>query len=211
MTTIGIFGTGSVAREAGDIVHALGWSAIYIAHDEAERLTWTGSEPIVLQADVDRYRDHGCVIGIGAGQTRERLATHFAGVICFANLVHPDASFGRNQRAAVDARHGAIVYAGARLSNNVGLGNFVVINPNATIGHDTIVDDFVTICPGANVSGNVHIKTRAWIGAGAVIKQGSADRKLVIGADALIGLGSVVIEDCEAGGTYAGVPARKIR
>lgn len=211
MTTIGIFGTGGLAREAGDVAAALGWRTLYIARDVQEHAAWSADDDIVLEAEIERYADMAFVIGIGAGLLREGLARRFAGRLRFANLIHPDASFGKGQRAAVEGGTGIMIFSGARLSNNLGIGNFVIVNPNATIGHDTILEDFVTICPGANVSGNVHIGKRAWIGAGAVINQGTATRRLTIGADTVIGSGAVVVTDCEAGATYAGVPARRLR
>lgn len=211
MTTIGIFGTGGFAREAGDIVDALGWRTLYIARDADERAAWTGEADIALESEIERFPDVVCVIGIGAGALRERVAQKFDGMLRFTNLLHPDASFGKGTRAAVEARRGVIACPGARFSNSIAIGDFVIINPNATIGHDARLAAFVTVCPGANVSGYVDVGTRAWIGAGAVINQGSAARRLTIGADATIGSGAVVVTDCAEGGTYAGVPARRLR
>ena len=64
---------------------------------------------------------------------------------------------------------------------------------------------------GANVSGNVFIGSQCWIGAGAVINQGTPEQKLKIGHATLIGSGSVVTNSCLKQSVYAGVPARKLR
>jgi acetyltransferase-like isoleucine patch superfamily enzyme len=111
----------------------------------------------------------------------------------------------------IEARRGVIVCAGVRFTNTIAVGDFCLFNLNATIGHDVVVDDFVNIAPGAAISGNVHLETRVWIGTGAAVNQGSPGARLVVGQDAVVGSGAVVVRDCEPGGVYVGVPARRIR
>ena len=52
--------------------------------------------------------------------------------------------------------------------------------------------------PGANVSGNVSIGSQCWIGAGAVINQGTPRQMMKIGDDTQIGSGSVVTKIVKA-------------
>lgn len=211
MTGIGIFGTSGLAGEVGDIADALGLTAIYVARDAAELVSWSSDQLAIVEADVADHTDLMFVVGIGDSLIRRRVVERFASTLQFGNLLHPAATFGRNQRSAVEHGIGNVVAAGVQMSNTITVGNFCIVNANATIGHDVIIEDFVTICPGATISGNVQLAAGAWIGAGAVINQGDRDRKLTIGTGAVIGSGAVVTRDCEAGGTYAGVPARRLR
>ena len=149
-------------------------------------------------------------IGIGDNAVRQKVAQRFGKDLHFVNLIHPSASFGKGQLEAIDASRGVIVCAGVRFTNNIRVGNFTIFNLNATIGHDSIIDDYVTVSPGANISGNVHICTRCWIGTGAAVNQGKAEAKLVIGAGTVVGSGSMVVRDCESDATYIGVPAKRI-
>lgn len=208
MSDIGIFGTSGHAREVADVACDLGYRPVFIAHDRAALEDWAFEDEAILEADL-RARDWTFAIGIGDNARRQAVALRHA-QLPFANLVHPTATFGQRQRASVDAARGAIVCAGARLTNNIALGAFVVVNRDANIGHDCSIGDFVHLAPRACVSGNVRIGTRAWIGAGAVINQGTPTRPLVIGDDVVIGSGAVVIGDCDAG-VFAGVPARSLR
>jgi acetyltransferase-like isoleucine patch superfamily enzyme len=57
----------------------------------------------------------------------------------------------------------------------------------------------------------VHLKDGCWVGAGAVVNQGSNTAKRVVGENTVLGSGAVVIEDCEADAVYAGVPAKRIK
>ena len=43
---------------------------------------------------------------------------------------------------------GVIICAGVRLTNNIKVGNFSILNLNATVGHDTIIEHFVNVAPG---------------------------------------------------------------
>ena len=69
---------------------------------------------------------------------------------------------------------------------------------------------FANINPGVHVNGWVVIGARATIGTGASIINGSRGRPLVIGDDAIVGMGACVIRPVAAGTTVVGVPARPI-
>lgn len=72
------------------------------------------------------------------------------------------------------------------------------------VNHDVVIEDFVTIYPSVNISGNVIIEECCELGTGAQIIQG---KKIV--KNAIVGAGAVVIRDINESGTYVGSPARK--
>jgi sugar O-acyltransferase (sialic acid O-acetyltransferase NeuD family) len=211
MKRLGIFGTSGFAREVGDIADELGYQPIYIARDQSEQNAWSFPGEVILESQVNDYRDIGFTIGIGENVIRQKIAKRFAGQLSFINLIHPSATFGQNQRRSIEAKQGIIVCAGVRFTNNIQVGDFGVFNLNATIGHDVIVSDFVNLAPGAHISGNVHIGARCWIGTGAAINQGNGNTKLHIGEDTVIGSGSVVVKACEPNSVYVGIPAKRIK
>ena len=92
------------------------------------------------------------------------------------------------------------------IGHNTKIDDFVSICANATIGHDCTISRYVTICPGVVISGKVFIEEAAFIGAGAVLKDG-----IHIGGNTIVGCGSVVIEDLPHGSVVAGNPAKHIR
>jgi len=210
-TRIGIFGTSGMAREAGDIAWACDYTPFYVARDEKEAAAWHGAGEVILESEVDSVSQHSFVIGIGDNGIRQKIASRFADRLHFSNLVHPSATFGYGQRDLVEAARGVIIAAGVRLTSNIQIGNFVLFNQNATIAHDCVVEHFVHVAPGANISGNVHLKEGTWVGAGAVINQGNETKKRIIGTHSVIGSGAVVTADCQPNSVYAGVPAKRIK
>ena len=211
MKDIGIFGTGGHARELGDIACDVGYRVVYVARNQSELDAWAFHDEVMLESDVGGHPNMAFAIGIGENSVRQKVAQRFVDTLRFANLIHPNATFGRRQRDAIESRQGVVVCAGVSLTNNIRVGDFTVFNRNATIGHDVVVDEFVNVAPGACISGNVHIGARCWIGTGAVVNQGTAAAKLFIGADTIVGAGSLVVEACEPDAVYVGIPAKRIK
>jgi sugar O-acyltransferase (sialic acid O-acetyltransferase NeuD family) len=167
-------------------------------------------DEIALEAEVASIAEADFAMGIGDNSARRRVAAGFSGAR-FPAFIHPDTSFGRGQRLMAQESVGTLVFAGVRMGSNVRVGAFCTFNLNSTVSHDCEIGDFANLSPGANVAGNVRIEEDAWIGTGVAVNQGSAYRKLTIGARAVIGSGAVVLGDCDPDGVYVGVPARKIR
>lgn len=211
MNKIGIFGTSGFAREVADIAYELNYEPFFIARDDAELASWVFPEQAVLESDIATISVARFAIGIGENSIRENLAKRYKDSLSFINLVHPSASFGRGQREVIESQIGVVVGAGVRFTSNIQVGDFTIFNLNTTVGHDVIVEKFVNVAPGANISGNVHIKQRCSIGTGAVINQGAGDKKLTIGADTMIGSGAVVIKDCDEQAVYVGAPAKRLK
>lgn len=101
---------------------------------------------------------------------------------------------------------GCIICLSNILTVNIKLGDFVISNLDCTIGHDVVIDDFVTLYPSVNVSGNVHIGMCSEIGTGSNIIQGKD-----IGKNVIVGAGSVVVKDIPEFCTAVGTPARPIK
>ena len=84
---------------------------------------------------------------------------------------------------------------------------FVTITSNVRVGRH-FIGDFVTFAPSVKCNGNVVIEDHAYIGTGAIIKQGHPGNPLVIGKGAVVGMGAVVTKDVPPGVTVVGNPAK---
>ncbi|WP_068804601.1 acetyltransferase [Thauera phenolivorans] len=108
----------------------------------------------------------------------------------------------------VELGEGALLSPFVTLTSNIRIGRFFHANLYSYVEHDCVIGDFVTFAPGVQCNGNIVIEDRAYIGTGAVIKQGRPGEPLVIGRGAVVGMGAVVTKSVPAGATVVGNPAR---
>lgn len=145
------------------------------------------------------------VIGIANSAVREKLAVRLQadGVQCWsvqaANVIMMD---------DVQLGEGAAISPFVTLTSNISIGRHFQANLYSYVEHDCVIGDFVTFAPGVKCNGNVVVEDHAYIGSGAVIKQGRPGAPLVIGRGAVIGMGAVVTKSVPAGATVVGNPAR---
>jgi sugar O-acyltransferase (sialic acid O-acetyltransferase NeuD family) len=117
----------------------------------------------------------------------------------FATIVHPTvSSMGQT------LGDGVIVGQHTSLGYNSEIGRHTHIGAGVVI-HRGKIGEFVTVCPGATICGDVTIGDFVTVGAGATISN-----LVTIGEGAFIGAGAVVVNDVEPYTTVAGVPAKEI-
>ncbi|MFG1608590.1 acetyltransferase [Actinoplanes sp. NPDC049265] len=139
------------------------------------------------------------VIGIGDPRIRAKVAAAIGPSRTPATpLIHPTATVGLDNRFA----EGVVLFPGVRVTTNVRLGRHVHLNQNATVGHDTVLDDCVQVNPLAAVSGDCYVGEQALIGTTAAVLQG-----LAVGVGARVGAGACVVRMVPPGATVKGVPA----
>ena len=108
----------------------------------------------------------------------------------------------------IELAEGSALSPFVTIGSNVRIGKCFQANLYSYVEHDCVIGDFVTFAPGVKCNGNIHIHDHAYIGAGAMIKQGTPDQPLVIGVGAIVGMGAVVTKSVPAGVTVVGNPAR---
>ena len=108
----------------------------------------------------------------------------------------------------IEIDEGAALSPFVSITSNIKIGKCFHANLYSYVEHDCVIGDYVTFAPGVKCNGNIHIEDHAYIGAGAVIKQGTSGKPLVIGRGAVVGMGAVVTKSVPAGVTVVGNPAR---
>lgn len=146
-------------------------------------------------------------VAIANSQVRQKLVHRCAadGMLFYearaANVVQLD---------DVQLGEGAVLCPFVTLTSNIRIGRHFHANLYSYVEHDCVIGDFVTFAPGVKCNGNVHIEDHAYIGTGAVIKQGQPGAPLIIGRGAVVGMGAVVTKSVPAGVTVVGNPARAL-
>jgi sugar O-acyltransferase (sialic acid O-acetyltransferase NeuD family) len=184
----------------------------------ATRLVFVDDQPEATMVNgqrVLRYEDfvqgpastRHAVLAISDSEVRKQLADR-----CRVDGVQPWTLIAANVVVMdeVTLGEGAILSPFVTLGSNIRIGRHFHANLYSYVEHDCVIGDFVTFAPGVKCNGNVVVEDHAYVGTGAVIKQGRPGQPLVIGRGAVIGMGAVVTRHVPAGTTVAGNPARPL-
>lgn len=155
----------------------------------------------VVESD-DGIASDGFIVGIGDNRERRRV---FDERVALGEkpiaVIHPSCVVGPE----VGIGAGAFLAPGAVVNVDAIIGENAIVNTGATVDHDSSVGAHSHVGPGCNLCGATRVGEGALMGVGGcVIPQRS------VGDWSVVGAGAVVVSDLEAGGRYAGVPARSI-
>jgi len=148
------------------------------------------------------------VIAIANNKIRERIANRLIEVGCKHWHIQCESVITMDD---VRIGEGALLGSFVLLTSNIRIGKFFHANHYSHVAHDCVIGDYVTFAPGVRCNGNVHIEDYAYIGTGAMLRQGTPDKPLRIGKGAVVGMGAVVTKDVPAGVTVVGNPARPLQ
>ncbi|WGM32802.1 acetyltransferase [Brevundimonas sp. NIBR11] len=213
--TLGIIGTGGFAREVLPVARA------FVRHHpqlkiEPGRIVFVDRDggdpvsgvPILSEAEfVALEGDRYFTIAIGDGVVRQTIADRLeeAGCkplsICAENVILPD---------DLDCGPGAVFQPFSMVTADARIGRQFQCNIYAYVAHDCVIGDHVTLAPRASLNGNVVVEDHVYVGTGAVIRQGTPGKPLVLGRGCVIGMGAVVTKDVAPGVTVIGNPARPL-
>jgi len=198
-----LFGAGGHARVVADAAQDLGaWPLLVASDRDPAKCTGellAGVELVSLPRAV--AMDAALHVAIGHNTSREHEAAAL-GAARLVSVVHRAATVA--QTAVVGA--GCFVAAGAVVAPRASLGTGVIVNHAAVVDHDVSVGDFAHIAPGAVLGGAARIGRRVLVGAGAVVLPG-----VTVADDVVIAAGCVVNQPLHEAGTYAGLPARRLK
>jgi sugar O-acyltransferase (sialic acid O-acetyltransferase NeuD family) len=101
---------------------------------------------------------------------------------------------------------GVNIMTGTVITNDVTIGKAGLINLNCTVGHDSVIAEFVELCPGVHISGNCKIGKLTFIGTNATILP-----NITIGKNVIVGAGALVTKDLPDNVLAMGSPAKVIK
>ena len=208
-----VLGAGGFGREVADVVHAVergtgnedawmlagfyddGASDLNVSRVEALGIPFLGALP-----DAPPHAGAGLVVGIGNPKVRGAIIRRIKDAGWeFPSFVHPSANIG----ATFHMGEGCVITGGVQITTNVTLGSHVHLNINSTVGHDAVLEDFVSVNPGAAISGEVRVKEETLIGVGAIVLEGRT-----VGGRSIVGAAACAVKDVPDDVVVKGIPAR---
>lgn len=158
-----------------------------------------------LPALIGAHRVDAVFVGIGDNWTRGRISREIAAAVPgieFATTIHPSAQVARKVRIHA----GVVVMAGAILMPAAEVQDGAMVGTGASLDHDSVLEEYSSLAPGAVTGGNVRIGAFTAVGLGAQVIHG-----ISIGSQSVIGAGSTVLADIPANVVAYGTPARVVR
>ena len=213
-----IYGAGGFAREvlpaaremlAGDADWQTSAELVFVVEGLREPATLNGHRVISDRAFFESAAaEKHFNIAIADHKARERIASVAlaAGAAPFTIRARNVVTYDENELGI-----GAILCPFVTITSNARIGKFFHANIYSYVAHDCVVGDFVTFAPDVHCNGSVVVEDYAYVGTGAVLRQGSADRPLVIGKGAVVGMGAVVTKSVAPFTTVVGNPAVEMR
>lgn len=188
MNTLAIIGSGGFGKEVELWAKQSGYEStiFYVSDEICKDEQPLSSLPIFIPS----------IIAIGNPQARQKIDQQ---VQSKGMVIHTTAI-----TSAYNV--GMILCPYAIITTNVKIGKHLHMNLHSDIGHDCIIGDYVTLAPGARISGKCEIGNCVYIGTNAMIREGAK-----VCDNVTIGAGSVVLKDITEPGVYVGIPAKKIK
>jgi len=145
------------------------------------------------------------IVAIGDNWIRDRMVRRIRELvpgIRFVSAIHPSAQIARD----VSIRQGTVIMAGVVVNTGCDIREFSILNTRSVLDHDSIMEQFSSLAPGAITGGGVRIGAFSAIAIGAVISH-----SIRIGEKTVIGAGATVVKNIPDGVVAYGTPARIIR
>ncbi len=211
MNKIAIVGSSGHARVIIDIVEREGRYQIAGLLDDYRRVgEQTLGYEILGQVEalprlIASHDLRGAIVAIGDNMFRSKVVDRIRKLcpsLPFVSAIHPSASVAKSASVA----EGSAIMAGAVINPCCSIARFCILNTNASLDHDSVMEPFSSLAPGATTGGNCRIGSYAAVGIGATLING-----IHIGEHTVIGAGSTVLE--HVGPLYIayGTPAACIR
>lgn len=205
-TIYGIYGASGFGIEVLPLLkEKIGLNEIYFIDDNSSSEYLNGCKVLTFSEFLNKKSDNYFVtIAIADSKIRELLTTK-----CKDNNIKILDINAKNTIVLdnVEIGEGSILCPFVTLTSNIKIGKSFHANLYSYVAHDCIIGDYVTFAPSVKCNGNVKIEDYAYVGTGAIIKQGKPSKPLIIGKGATIGAGAVVTKNIPAGMTVFGNPA----
>ena len=212
MRNIAIYGAGGYGREIACLIKHINqanqvWNIIGFFDDGIP--TGTVNEYGKVLGSIEQLNAFdqplSIVIAIANPEHIKKIATSINNSnISFPNLIAPNSIiFDEN---TLRMGKGNIIFFGCRLSCDVKIGSFNLLNGLVSLGHDVEIGNYNVLQPSVRLSGGSKVGHENFFGVQAIVLQG-----ITIGNNTRVGANSVVMNKTKDYHLYFGNPAKIVR
>lgn len=198
-----IFGCGGHARSVANAIISNGDALdILFADNNAKPDEIIMGFPVIY--DYDLSGDWKYIIAVGDNNKRREIYDDLQNKKkgkCIS-VVSQMAYIGEETEIGVGTFIAPYAYVGPQAE----IGVNTIINTGSIIEHEAAIGNHTHIAPRATICGRSKIGNNVFCGAGSTIID-----NISICDDVIVGAGAVVLEDITEKGTYAGIPARRVK
>lgn len=212
MNKILIYGAGGFGREIACLINSINqvkkdWDLIgfiddgvSVGHSNRYGQVIGGMETL------NNYPEKIAVaISVASPEILEKLTNGITNPnVWYPNLIAPDVRFHDPESFSIG--EGNIIFFSCRISCEVTMGSFNIMNSLVSLGHDVSIGDRNVLNPTVRISGDCVVGNSNFFGIQSIILQG-----LHIGNNARIGAASVVMRDVKDKAVLFGNPAYKLK
>ncbi len=204
-----IWGASGHAKVVADILRKTGYAIagfIDELHPERRGESFFGSTVLGGREQAEALLACGVRRAIvGFGDNERRLETGLwlqSRGFEWVTAIHPTAIIAEG----VPIGTGTVICAAATICAGASIGIGAIINTQADVDHDCVVEDGAHLSAGVILAGGSSVARCAFLGIGSMVIE-----KRRVGANSLVGAGAVVLKDVPEGVIVVGVPARVIK
>jgi len=216
MQLYGIVGAGGFAREVmpvaqemlGRTKQARDYELVFVVERPESAASINNYRAVTEDEYFAENADRRFNTAIADYKIRERIAKKFidGGATPFSITAANNVCLSGNEIG-----QGAILCPFTTITSDAKIGEFFHANIYSYVAHDCRIGNFVTFAPRVCCNGRVIIEDYAYIGTGAIIKDGSDAKPIIIGRGAVVGMGAVVTKSVPPFTTVVGNPAAPLK
>lgn len=156
--------------------------------------------------DWNFQKKYNFIVAVGNPQIKKQLVSKalLNGLTPHKTIIDPSSIILMDES---NIGYGGLISPGCVITSNIKIGNYVTLNLNTTVGHDTLIGDFCTTNPGVHISGQIIIGECNEFGTGCIVKD-----RLIIGSNKTFGAQTAVVKNIltDKKETYVGVPSKEL-
>jgi len=167
---------------------------------------WNGVPIISENIFFKNYNPEAVVVAVGDPNLREKIVNKIKDKFpkCgFPNII--DSTCILLVPETISLGKGIVMMPYCYLTTDISIGNFCQFNIGTGIGHDCVIEEYVTTGMNPNIAGNNKIGKNTRLGSNVTTKE-----HITICNNVMLGIGTVVVKDITESGVYIGNPSKKL-